>query len=154
MPKSKAQNGEPLSFLKDVVNTLPHNCVIWPYGVSNSGYGAVNFNGKKMSAHRVALILFSGIDYPHLLACHQPVICHNRLCVNPLHLRWDTALGNSKDRILDKTSDNPTILGKLTSNDVESIRSDPRIHRLIAKDYGVSRVMVTCIKNRTRRNLV
>lgn len=36
--------------------------------------------------------------------CELPVICHNRGCVNPRHLRWGTRQDNIADRILDGTN--------------------------------------------------
>jgi len=97
--------GEPLMFLKDSVATAtPDECIIWPYAMCKTGYGSINIEGKRWSTHRYALILFTGKNPVDKCALHAPVICHNRACINPYHLRWGTHKENAQDRILDRAS--------------------------------------------------
>jgi hypothetical protein len=35
---------------------------------------------------------------------HAPIVCHNKLCCNPAHLRPGTAADNARDRALDGTA--------------------------------------------------
>lgn len=98
----------PLEFLIHMVArsaALSDECVPWPFAVEpSSGYGAIKYNGKKYTAHRMALIIASGgHDSPGMDAAHKPVVCHNRGCCNPLHIRWATRSENSLDKRLDQT---------------------------------------------------
>lgn len=80
--------------------------VCWPWQgtVLNNGYGQVKFNQKKYLTHRLALIL-SGVEVPDAMrVLHAPVVCHNRLCCNPAHLRAGTAADNNHDQVLDGTA--------------------------------------------------
>lgn len=110
--------------------------------VGTQGYGRIRHEGKVRPASRVALTLFEGpppTDGMH--AAHAPGICHNTLCVNPLHLRWATPADNIADRRIDGThlenSVNPN--AKLTTEAVVAIRQDGRPQHEIARAYGISR---------------
>jgi hypothetical protein len=78
-----------------------------------------------------------GVDLLH--RCDQPS------CVNPEHLFiGDQVLNNiDRDRKL-------RLSHKLTLDKVMAIRSDPRSHRLIAKDYNINQSDVSRIKSRKR----
>lgn len=113
-------------------------CVFWPGGVDRPEFYA---QGKAASVARTVLALTAGPPpTPEHHACHAPLICHDSRCVNPQHLRWGTAVENRADRRLDGTS------GKLTPEQVQAIRRDPRLQREIAADYGISRAAVGDIK--------
>lgn len=79
----------------------------WPWcggTVLRNGYGQVKFSQKKYLVHRLALML-SGQEVPdHMRVLHAPVVCHNRLCCNPAHLRQGTASDNARDSVLDGTA--------------------------------------------------
>ena len=143
----RTPEGEPLKFLEDAVkNPDPDACVIWTFGTFSNGYGSARKDGKTMKAHRLALIMFTGTNHPHLEAAHGE--CHDRLCVNPLHLRWATAKENNADRKRDGTHNMGERNGraKLTEPEVLAILQDPRRHREIAADFGVSRRLICSIK--------
>lgn len=85
----------------------PGRCIEWPFRKSKSGYGVIDLtDGRLMNAHRFILAQWEGIEPPAGLdCCHErSPICHNRSCVNPFHLRWDTRSGNMQDAISDGTS--------------------------------------------------
>lgn len=148
--KGRSMNGAGLNFLKNIINTKSKNCIIWPFGMISTGYGLVRDNGASLTAHRLSLILSKGQPpKDRSFACHKPVICHNRACVNPNHLYWGSGKDNNSDRLLDGTDDhgskNPR--AKLNEAQVLMIRKDMRTCLEIANDYGVARTTISSVKN-------
>lgn len=129
-----------IEWIRRVVQEETDECVIWPHHVV-SGYGIVSFNGKPTPAHRAALILFTGQNPAEMHACHGA--CHNRLCINPRHLSWQTPKQNAADKHRDGTAqvgvNSPRT--RLTEMDVAAIRQRRKsgeIYRTIAVDFGIS----------------
>jgi hypothetical protein len=60
-----------------------HDCLIWPFAKSGSGYGHVWLDGRHQSVHRVAYELTIGPIPEGLQIDH---LCRNRTCFNPRHL--------------------------------------------------------------------
>jgi hypothetical protein len=148
----KTFKGEPVAFLLSIPQT--DDCVNWPYRVGGNGYGHVRLNGKMMNAHRASLIIHSGADGNHLHAAHAPNKCHNRLCVNPRHLRWATPQANMQDRHLDGTTHRPvgSLHGAavLTEKAVIAIRKSQESQKALAEVYGVSKQTISKIIRRER----
>ncbi len=134
--------GEGAAFIRAAAESQSVDCIVWPFGTMSAGYGQLSVDGRRLLAHRFALELTQGpAPDPSMEAAHAPGICHNRLCVNPRHLRWAERLGNVADKTIDGTYGI-----KLTEAQVVAIRIDQRTHSTIAAEYGVTRSNVGKIK--------
>ena len=145
----RTPNGVPIAWLRDAVANAGNSCVEWPFNRDRDGYGRVRFDGRFQRVGHVALTLSGAPRTSHNhMALHEPQACHNPACINPKHLRWGLPKENTADRLIDGTAAirerNPA--AKLTTDDVSRIREDNRVHRLIARDYGVSRSQISRIK--------
>lgn len=78
-----------------------------------------------------------------LVIAHLPVVCHNKACVNPIHLREATRSENTLDKHLDGTM-NTT----LTAQKVLEIRASNKSQNDLAIQYGVKRDTISKIVNR------
>lgn len=127
----RTKEGLPLAFIKDAISFQGNECLIWPFGRYNSGYGTAWYNGCQTTAHRaVCEEVHGAAPAKKMDAAHR---CGVKLCVNPKHIRWATRSENE----LDKNDQGRghrgelSVLSKLTSASVAEIR------RLSAQ--GVSR---------------
>ncbi len=129
-----------------------NGCWEWQGAVLKSGgYGILTHKQKSIRVHRYVYEQFKGKIPDGLLLCHR---CDNPPCCNPDHLFPGTDDDNMKDaqskgripRGMDRYN------AKLTDDDVLRIRSDPRLHRIIAEEYGVSHSLVTMIKGNKKRS--
>lgn len=137
----RTPEGDPKRFLAALCSDPPDECVIWPFSTKPCGYGELRHLGRSRLAHRVSWELFHGRTMPEDMdAAHSPLVCHNRACVNPLHIREATRSENQRDRDLDGTHNRGERqhCSKLTADKVRLIRSDKRKTFVIARDYAVS----------------
>ena len=120
-------------------------CWLWTANYDKGGYGRIKYKGRDIGAHRASWIIYRGSIPPGAFVCHK---CDVPECINPDHLY----LGNHRENMQDKCTRNRQARGegngqsKLTSEQVLQIKSDPRIHRIIAASYGIHRVTVSKIK--------
>ena len=153
MTKPRAPYGAAQKFVRAAAtHTDPVECLEWPYNFDENGYGILPWEGRRTRAHRAVLLVVTGMDRDTKLeAAHAPVVCHNRSCVNPHHLRWATRTENQRDRRDDGTA-NLWMAGEgnnnavLTEDQVRAILADVRPGCEIAASYGVSPSAVSSIK--------
>lgn len=147
-PVSSTGRGVLLSFVRKAVNSKTDKCIIWPYGKTSGGYGVVVYNGKQVPAHRLSLRLKTGANPPDKVAAHKPVVCHNRACINPSHIRWATQRENVMDRIMDGTMNRGVTSpnAKLTRKDVVAIKSSNLNTVQLASLYPVTQSVISEIK--------
>lgn len=138
-PLSEA--GAPLEWAK---RHIPHDsdeCLIWPYGRTGSGYGALVEGGKRKLAHRWMCEAVNGQAPDGFEAAHS---CGNGHlgCVNPMHLRWATRKENGEDKVLHGRSHRgeENLNAKLSQSAVltiYSLRNSKRTCSEIGAEYGV-----------------
>lgn len=121
-------------------------CWLWMGAPTSVGYGVMQINRKKISAHRYAYELHIG-PIPHgKWILHR---CDNRLCVNPEHLYPGTSDDNIADKMrrLRHTYGQNHPFAKLSEKDALAIKLLPGTHQEIANLYRVHRVTITDIKS-------
>jgi hypothetical protein len=123
-------------------------CWLWDGTLKETGYGQAAYHGKRVSAHRVSFILFSGPITNGLHVLHK---CDVRNCVNPAHLMLGTHTDNMHDMIAKGRHVAPRGEraggAKLTEQEVRAIRMEEGAASRIGARYGVSKSLVHAIRN-------
>lgn len=96
--------------------------------------------------HRLVLEAFCGPCPKGFDGCHTDGNRQNNSIEN---LRWDSRSGNMQDAIRHGTSARGVRHGfsKFKEIEIRAIRADPRMHKEIARDYGVARATIWSIKS-------
>lgn len=99
--------------------------------------------------HTLVMTAFVGPRPTGLECCHNDGNPANNHLSN---LRWDTSKNNHADKVRHGTTNRGERCGmaKLTEAQVRAIRSDTRLHRVIADEYGVRSSAISRIKNGKR----
>jgi hypothetical protein len=128
-----------------------NGCWEWTDAKDKSGYGYYRApTATAGKAHRFSALI-AGLDIT------QPVIrhlCNNPSCVNPDHLRAGSVKDNSDDKVAASRQPMGITNGraKLTEQQVLEIRAKyiPWTYSttMLAKEYGVSSVMISDIVNK------
>jgi hypothetical protein len=151
------QHGDPLIALTDQANGRSHyervmsmvepvgDCLFFRGLTDSGGYGKIGCT----RAHRIVAAHFLGdppADKPYVL--HD---CDIRCCVAIDHLRYGTHADNMADMVRRRRSAIGEKHGraKLTADDVRAIRIDARTQRMIAEDYGISKMTIQKICRHT-----
>lgn len=135
-------------------------CWLW-LGATNgsSGYGLISVGKRKSMAHRVVFQQHCGPVPDDVLVCHR---CDNPACVNPQHLFSGTPHDNMQDKVRKGRQSagerHATIMkavvqrgeghcrAKLTEEQVRKIRTSSLNNSELARQMGVSGVMVSLIR--------
>lgn len=132
----KKGSGRNLQWLKDHVGHTGDECLIWPFGRNENGYGQVKYGDKTTKASRVMCILVKGEPpEPRFHAAHS---CHNGHlgCVHPKHLDWKTPSQNTREYI-EQNGGTVNHTRRLTLDQVETIRASSKSYIELAAEYGV-----------------
>lgn len=146
MQRPYGMNEEQMKAWLETQYDLVGACWVWKGSKISAGYGKIGWKGKLEYVHRFYWLLTGRVIPDGMYLCHTPVICHNRACFNPEHLRVDTPSANQ----LDKHADGTYTQAKLTQEQVRAIRLDTRTHRVIAADYDVAHNTIGDIKTGKR----
>ncbi|WP_298966220.1 HNH endonuclease [uncultured Roseibium sp.] len=147
---SKTTPGEPLRYFENFVLSFEgDDCLVWPYGKHQQGYGVLYYEGRTVFVHRLACEQAYGP--PPSLKHEAAHACGNGHigCCNPMHISWKTPTENIADKIIHGTMAMGEANGrsKLTVKDVLeifSIRNSLSLPQ-IADRYGVSRSAIADI---------
>lgn len=122
-----------------------NGCWVWG-GYKVKGYGRVYRNNRQVSVHRLIWEFYKGPIPQGVQVLHK---CDNPSCSNPEHL----FLGTQKDNVHDCMNKGRFVWGekngmaKITRSIADSIRSDCRPSRLVAKENGVDQKTVLNIRH-------
>lgn len=145
---SRAKSGAPMEWLLQHKNHGGDDCLIWPFGTRKDGRAKL----RNESAYRVMCKLVNGPPPSRRhQAAHSCGKGHEG-CVNPRHLRWDTALGNQMDRKIHGTH-NRGVRNRncqLSEDDVREIRRlrGTMFQYEIAEKFGITQGAVNKIHTR------
>lgn len=124
-------------------------CWLWVGATTSRDYGHMWLEGKMVLAHRIAYELYMGPIPEEKQALHK---CDITICVNPSHLFLGDHIDNMKDMVMKgrvAVGENHG-KSKFTTEQILSIRKDPRSYRDIATDYGTTKGYISLIKNKKR----
>lgn len=150
----RVPHGEPTRWLLAHTHHAGPECLKWPYGVSDEGYGKIAQDRRWRNASRVMCEIVHGpAPSPAHQACHSCGKGHEA-CVSPAHLYWGTPTENNADQLEHGTRARGERQGQslLAEADVLEIR---RLGRCIpqveiARRFSVSKQLVSKIVRRER----
>lgn len=138
-------HGSPLAWIKANKRFDGDDCLIWPFSLFPNGYGQIRVGESSSHASRIMCQEAHGSPPTQKHEAAHNCGKGNAACVNPRHLRWDTAKGNCADRTTHGTENRGERQGrhKLTEDDVRGIRLlTGMTNASIAAIYGVNRMTI------------
>lgn len=138
----------PALFERHVIRVPFCTCHLWIGGVNNLGYGVFHMRGKRIGAHRAALIFAKGEPpFARAQANHE---CDIPSCVNPDHLYWGTQKQNIRDMVargrVYRKGESCNGPRKLTAAQALAIRQAPGTLREVAALHLISPSTVSDIR--------
>lgn len=129
---------------------LDQPCRVWNGAAIKDGYGTLAYKGPVVLAHRLAFALYNEVPLASLkgLICHH---CDVPGCIEPTHLMEGTDAINAAHKV--KRGRMPSVAGEanpaalLTFKQVTELRQSPLSVRKTAKVFGVSKSLVSAIRN-------
>lgn len=132
------------------VEVVQSGCHEWRSSLHRDGYGKALHEGKTVSAHRLAYLLFVGEIPDGLCVLHR---CDNRKCVNTEHL----FLGTYRDNVIDMHAKGRAVGRRKLSDEsvrrIQSLLASGHTQQSIADEIGISQITVSRIKLGQRRYL-
>lgn len=131
-------------WLRAHLNYEGEECLLWPFGKDDKGYGTVVAFDRIRKAHRVMCELVHGIP-PGSKAQASHNCGNGHLgCVNPKHLEWKSNSENQLDRYRRhgrRECNKWGQTGKLTEQEVQIIQAERGKTTIVelAKRFGVKR---------------
>jgi hypothetical protein len=140
-------------FWRFVGNTDENECWLWTGSLSSHfGQARFSYKNKTLLAYRVSYEIHKGTIPDGKIIRHM---CDNAWCVNPEHLEIGTQQDNIRDMIErgraiypPKRKGEEHAGAKLTQQQVHEIRSSTLTGVELAKQYNVSRALISRIKNK------
>lgn len=118
-------------------------CLLWTGAATSKGYGQLQLDNTKWTAHRLSWVLANGPISDGLLVLHH---CDTPLCFRPEHLY----LGNHSNNAIDRCNRGRSRNSVVTPDVVLRVREDC-LHlptNAVAAKYGLKPAHVSCIKHR------
>lgn len=142
------------AFIASVLANPTDDCVIWPFTRSAAGRAcrSPTHGGTKYVHAQLCELVNGPRPSPRHVAAHSCGQGH-RGCINPLHVRWDTAKGNEADKEKHGTRlRGEKVFGaRFSEDDIRSIRQMWRsgmTQVAIAKVFGCRQNLISSIVNR------
>lgn len=126
---------------------MENDCIVWPYGKDEHGYGTIQYNGRGWKVHRLQYYLMVG-DIPNgMVIMHM---CDNPPCYNINHLKLGTVKDNVRDMARKDRHGQIKLSKEIVKIIVERFKSGEK-GRDLAKEYNCSPSTISRYVNKRRR---
>ena len=128
----------------------PNGCVLWAASTNAHGYGVMRWERRNQLTHRLAWMAANGPIPDGMSVCHS---CDTPACMNVGHLFLGTHQDNMRDCAMKgraKSGQGTRHWAVTDGESVKTIRSDPRMGTVIAREYGVGSSLIYSIKARQK----
>lgn len=122
------------------------DCWEWAAKSKTRGYGVIHVEQRRYYATHVAMLLSGNPRPDGLMILHS---CDNKLCVNPIHLRWGTCAENIQEAAQRGLMHNGAKTGgaKLSIDAVKEIKSSNETQKFLASKFGVDPSTISYVKS-------
>lgn len=126
---------------------LESPCTNTATALNSSGYGQLTVRGKTNGHHRFMYCAANNVKLEDISGLVVRHLCHNRACINPLHLKLGTQAENVKDMI-DAGRGGFGAKPKLTAEAVREIRQSKLTHYQAAAKFNVGYGTISKVRNK------